>query len=234
METKYKIIISIFVILALLYVLQFIVSFIATEKKKDETKEQFEERFEGGDVYMDILKATEDYFSTNKDISMDVKAQALEDLSSDSKIKELEGKSSEEIKKKVKQYVDTLVKKEKYTEMKSKYNNADAEKEEKETFEEHDVSSVITRLDKLITEMSSVKDSLNDLKKKEKELPKKTPPPSDAVNAEDEDKVEKKQVAKPIAVSGSNVKDANVKETFVNFDSISGFENMRTFASFLN
>lgn len=239
MQTKYKIIISVFVILGILYVLQFAVSFIANEKKKESNQKSFEERFEGGDVYMDVLRASEDYFMRNKSMSIDVKAQALDELATDSKIKELSGLPYAELERRVIQHINKIAKSDKYQ-----------DKESVEKYVDADISSIVEKTDKILTDLASLKIDLQVLKDKsigtantksttdvssdKPVAPKPKNKTEEKDDAEKDVEVEskaKKPVAAPAAPAVEK-QNKPMKETFVDFDGVYGFENMRAFAAY--
>lgn len=262
MQTKYKIIISIFVILGILYALQFAVSFIANEKKKESNMKSFEERFEGSDVYMDVLRASEDYFMRNKNLSIDVKAQALDELATESKIKELSGLPYSELEKRVVQHINSISKTEKYKDDtdneddntgkddtgKDNTGKDNTGKDNIEKYADVDIHGIVDKTDKILTDLASLKIDLQLLKNKSigtNEKPaKKEEPKKDSTEeprakqqpktvTEDREKEIEPPTKKPVpATPVTEKQNKPVKENFIDFDGVYGFENMRSFAAF--
>lgn len=238
MDTKYKVIITVFLVLAMLYALQYILTFVSSEKSKDKLREHFEDPDAPAtkepenvkmapehDVYMDILNVIDDYMAENTDVVGEVKASIYTKLGEDAFAERVKGKSPETLKTIVTKEIKKIIEEASTKKEAPKTTAPTAEKfvDAKDT---HDakLSEMSSRLETIIDEIKAMKTDIDTMKKS-----------STAPSTMGSDAKAEKAVKPPVAMAPESKQIADkkeIRETFENFDSYSGFEKVRSFAMF--
>jgi hypothetical protein len=239
MDTKYKVIITVFIVLAMLYALQYILTYVSSEKSKDKLREHFEASNTNEqenvkiapehDVYMDILNVIDDYMAKNTDVSAEVKASIYTKLGEDDFADKVKGKSPDVLKDTVTKEIESIMAKSKKTAEPTK-QTAPAEKfvDGKEDDESTKLQEMSSRLDTIVKEIQTMKvdiDAIRTKASKPAEVAKAEPvAPSSGPSTT--------PASPPPKAAAVVAEKKEIRETFVNYDSLQGFENVRSFAMF--